>query len=76
MEKELSLGPMEENTLVNIKTIKNMAKEYLFGLMVGSMTENGKKENNTEKEPTMVAQMKDVQVFGKMEEELDGLRLS
>jgi len=44
---------MEENIQENIKTIKNMAMEYLIGLMAENIVVNGKMVNNMEEENTL-----------------------
>lgn len=50
--KEHLLGVMVGDMLVSIKMIKNTVREHLNGQMEESISENGVKENNTEKEPT------------------------
>lgn len=46
--KVLSRGVTEEDMLDNIRTIRNMGREHLNGLMAENISENGIKENNTE----------------------------
>ena len=41
MDKEFLHGQMEENILANMLMIENKDTEFLFGLMVGNMTDNG-----------------------------------
>jgi hypothetical protein len=50
MDKEYLVGPMAEDTKVNIYRIKNTDSEYILGKMEGSMLDNGKMANSMVKE--------------------------
>jgi hypothetical protein len=53
MVKEKSYGKMDKFMKDNIKTIKNMGLEFLFGQKGESMLANGNKENSMEKVNTI-----------------------
>ncbi len=70
--KVLLHGQMVEYMLVTIKMIRSMELVYLNGLMAGSMTENGKTENNTEMVNILEQPNNKGKVSGRTEEELNG----
>jgi hypothetical protein len=72
MEKEGSLGKMDESITVNTKTTRKKASEPSLGQMAESMLVIGDKENNTEKEPIQLQKEMKSMENGKMERESDG----
>jgi len=57
---------------VNIQKIRNKAKVYLNGLMVGNMMVNGMKVNNMDKEIILIVLELLKGLFGRMGRELNG----
>ena len=64
---------MEEYILENILMIKKMEKDYLNGLMVKNIMENGKMENNMDMENISMLLIKlGKKDIGNLEEEKNG----
>lgn len=72
MAREFSRGRMADATRANILMIKNKVMECLYGLMEGSMMENGSTENNMERVSTTLQKEKLRKENGKRERESDG----
>ena len=64
MEKEYSLGPMAEFTLANLSKADKKDKVTFSGLMVESIQVDGKTENNTEQEFTVLQKVILKRVYG------------
>ena len=72
-EQVPSPGVMVEDTLDNIKMIKNMVTEHSIGQTVESILVNGAKASSTVKELISKRERRDL-VSGKWEKESNGLR--
>ena len=66
-----SHGAMGDAMLVSTRMIKNMVKERLSGQMAESTLDNGIKESNTAKAPTLRKERRD-KASGKWAKELNG----
>merc|ERR1712224_966184 len=65
-------GKTEECMMASTKMTENMAMVFTLGMMVNSMLDSGRMENNMELEP--IGKMAEIaRVFGKMESVLNGL---
>lgn len=76
MERECSLGLMEENMKVTIMMTRNRDTECLHGQIKEDMMVNGLMENNMEKEFILLAKEKSEEGNGKKEKESDGLLMN
>ena len=66
------LGPMVENTKVNISKIRNMDKELNLFQLARNIQVDGKMECNMEKQCLQLIKEKSKEVFGKMERDRNG----
>lgn len=72
MEKVSTLGLMEGNMKVNTKMIRNMDSGHITGQTVKHMKVNGSTENSMVKQDSQTQKEEVSQVYGKMENVLNG----
>ena len=72
MGKDNSIGPMVENTLVNLSMISKVAMEFTNGQMENNMKECGLTDNNTEMVFLQMQKEKAARVLGNMANESSG----